>query len=70
MKYFGVPIVGRDMRLSNCGDLLGQLKCYLDKWKNRALSYGGQVQLVTWTLMGKLIFSFNALIVITIGKGN
>lgn len=44
--YLRVSIVGRSLRMCDCEILLGQLRRYLEYWKNRTLSYVGKIQLL------------------------
>lgn len=58
LKYLGVPIIGRELSVVYCVELIERLQNYLDKWRNQTISYGGRLQLANWVLMGRLNYWF------------
>ncbi|GKG09035.1 hypothetical protein Tco_0334867, partial [Tanacetum coccineum] len=50
MKYLGVPLLAKCLRISNCKQLVDKVKDRIGDWKNRFLSYAGRLQLISSVL--------------------
>ncbi|GKD65042.1 RNA-directed DNA polymerase, eukaryota, reverse transcriptase zinc-binding domain protein [Tanacetum coccineum] len=47
MKYLGVPLITKNIGISECNQLVERVKQKVNDWKNKALSYAGRLQLIS-----------------------
>ncbi|GKB83822.1 RNA-directed DNA polymerase, eukaryota, reverse transcriptase zinc-binding domain protein [Tanacetum coccineum] len=50
MKYLGVPLLAKCLRVADCKSLVDKVKAKVGDWKNKCLSYAGRVQLIASVL--------------------
>ncbi|GJT84544.1 hypothetical protein Tco_1066261 [Tanacetum coccineum] len=50
VKYLGVPLTSKRLRVNNCKILLDKIKSIILNWKNKCLSYAGRLQLIASVL--------------------
>ncbi|GKA13247.1 hypothetical protein Tco_0692893 [Tanacetum coccineum] len=50
MKYLGVPLLAKCLRIFDCKQLVDKVKDRIGDWKNRFLSYAGRLQLISSVL--------------------
>ncbi|GKC77044.1 RNA-directed DNA polymerase, eukaryota, reverse transcriptase zinc-binding domain protein [Tanacetum coccineum] len=46
VRYLGVPLITKQISISNCKPLVDKVRSKVNDWKNKALSYAGRVQLI------------------------
>ncbi|GKB49651.1 RNA-directed DNA polymerase, eukaryota, reverse transcriptase zinc-binding domain protein [Tanacetum coccineum] len=46
VKYLGVPLITKQISISDCKPLVDKVRSKVNDWKNKALSYAGRVQLI------------------------
>ncbi|GJR40046.1 RNA-directed DNA polymerase, eukaryota, reverse transcriptase zinc-binding domain protein [Tanacetum coccineum] len=50
MKYIGVPLITKNIGVTECNQLVERVKQNVQDWKNKALSYAGRLQLIASVL--------------------
>ncbi|GJZ25060.1 hypothetical protein Tco_0562519 [Tanacetum coccineum] len=48
VRYLGVPLVTRRLRVKDCKSLVEKVKGKVGDWKNKFLSYAGRMQLIAY----------------------
>ncbi|GKC30130.1 RNA-directed DNA polymerase, eukaryota, reverse transcriptase zinc-binding domain protein [Tanacetum coccineum] len=56
MKYLGVPLITKNIGVSECNQLGEKVKQKVNDWKNKALSYAGRLHLVAYVLASMHIY--------------
>ncbi|GJY04819.1 RNA-directed DNA polymerase, eukaryota, reverse transcriptase zinc-binding domain protein [Tanacetum coccineum] len=56
MKYLGVPLINKNIGISECNQLVERVKQKVNDWKNKALSYAGRLQLIASILASMHIY--------------
>ncbi|GJS17932.1 RNA-directed DNA polymerase, eukaryota, reverse transcriptase zinc-binding domain protein [Tanacetum coccineum] len=56
MKYIGVPLITKNIGISECNQLVERVKQKVNDWKNKALSYVGRLQLIASVLVSMHIY--------------
>ncbi|GJQ89056.1 RNA-directed DNA polymerase, eukaryota, reverse transcriptase zinc-binding domain protein [Tanacetum coccineum] len=56
MKYLGVPLITKNIGVSECNQLMERVKQKVSDWKNKALSYAGRLQLIAFVLASMHIY--------------
>ncbi|XP_071714307.1 uncharacterized protein [Rutidosis leptorrhynchoides] len=56
VKYLGVPLVSSRLMIKDCKVLVDKVKCKIDDWKNKFLSFAGRVQLITSILSSMQVY--------------
>ncbi|GJS44768.1 putative reverse transcriptase domain-containing protein [Tanacetum coccineum] len=56
VKYLGVPLVTKRLGKDDCKQLVDKVKCKVNDWKNKYLSYAGRVQLIAYVLGSMKIY--------------
>ncbi|GKA39075.1 RNA-directed DNA polymerase, eukaryota, reverse transcriptase zinc-binding domain protein [Tanacetum coccineum] len=50
MKYLGVPLITKNIGITECNQLVERVKQKVNDWKNKALSYASRLQLIASVL--------------------
>ncbi|GJU55440.1 hypothetical protein Tco_1229154 [Tanacetum coccineum] len=61
MKYLGVPLITKNIGLSECNQLVERVKQKVNDWKNKALSYAGRLQLISSVMASMHILDISVL---------
>ncbi|GJY46689.1 RNA-directed DNA polymerase, eukaryota, reverse transcriptase zinc-binding domain protein [Tanacetum coccineum] len=56
MKYLGVPLITKNIGISECNQLVERVKQKVNDWKNKVLSYAGRLQLIASVLASMHIY--------------
>ncbi|GJU22274.1 RNA-directed DNA polymerase, eukaryota, reverse transcriptase zinc-binding domain protein [Tanacetum coccineum] len=56
MKYLGVPLINKNIGVSECNQLVKRVKQKVNDWKNKTLSYAGRLQLIAFVLASMHIY--------------
>lgn len=62
IRYLGLPLMHRNLRIDDYRPLLDKLRSYFTLWTSRALSYAGRLQMLKSVIYGLLNFWFTAFI--------
>lgn len=62
VRYLGLPLMHRKLRISDYRPLLDQLKRRFSSWSSRALSFAGRRQLLATVIFGILNFWFSSFV--------
>ncbi|XP_048626442.1 uncharacterized protein LOC125594173 [Brassica napus] len=62
IRYLGLPLMHRKLRIVDYRPLLDRLRSYFTSWTSRALSYAGRLQMLKSVIYGLLNFGFTAFI--------
>ncbi|KAJ0261541.1 Reverse transcriptase zinc-binding domain-containing protein [Hirschfeldia incana] len=60
VRYLGLPLMHKKLRISDYRPLLDQLKIRFSSWSSRALSFAGRRQLISSVIYGTLNFWFTS----------
>ncbi|GKB24961.1 RNA-directed DNA polymerase, eukaryota, reverse transcriptase zinc-binding domain protein [Tanacetum coccineum] len=50
VKNLGIPLLAKKLGINDCKQLVDKVKCKIQDWKNRFLSYAGKLQLIAAVL--------------------
>nr|GEX32947.1 reverse transcriptase domain, reverse transcriptase zinc-binding domain protein [Tanacetum cinerariifolium] len=50
VKYLGIPLLAKKLGINDCKQLVDKVKCKIQEWKNRFLSYARKLQLIAVVL--------------------
>ncbi|GJT07883.1 RNA-directed DNA polymerase, eukaryota, reverse transcriptase zinc-binding domain protein [Tanacetum coccineum] len=56
VRYLGVPLINKRISLNNCKQLVDKVRCKVQDWKNKDLSYAGRLQLVASMLAAMQLY--------------
>ncbi|GJZ70110.1 RNA-directed DNA polymerase, eukaryota, reverse transcriptase zinc-binding domain protein, partial [Tanacetum coccineum] len=56
MKYLGVPLITKNIGVSECNQLVDRVKQKVNDWKNKNLSYAGRLQLIAAVLASMHVY--------------
>ncbi|GJU68574.1 RNA-directed DNA polymerase, eukaryota, reverse transcriptase zinc-binding domain protein [Tanacetum coccineum] len=56
MKYLGVPLITKNIGITECNHLVDRVKQKVNDWKNKTLSYAGRLQLIASVLASMHIY--------------